>query len=134
MVDALAHVLADLVADLDLGQVVLGPADEQLEPGLGRGRLEQLALAVDGQVRRIACRVREDGRVAQAGELVDDLPRLTPLEHGHDELLVVGGQLDGALGGGLVGDGGRLDPERGARPGHTTADQGSATGTQDGRG
>ena len=53
----LADVLADLVADLDLGQVVAGPLDEQLEPPLDVGRLEQLALALVGEVRRPAGRV-----------------------------------------------------------------------------
>ena len=47
LLHALADVLADLVGELGLGEVVAGPGDQGLEPLLDVGVLEQLALLLD---------------------------------------------------------------------------------------
>ncbi len=98
LLQALAHVTVDLLGDLDLGLVLLGPLDEQLEPALDVGRLEQLALALVVQVRRPAGRVGDRLGVGERAEGVDDLPGLAALQLGDDQLLVLGGQLAHALG------------------------------------
>ena len=54
LLHALAHVLTDLVGELDLGEVLARPADQGLEPRLHVRGLEQLALAVHREVRRVA--------------------------------------------------------------------------------
>ena len=60
----LADVLADLVGDLGLGEVVAGPGDDRLEPLLDVRGLQQLALLLVGEVRRVAGRVRDRAGVA----------------------------------------------------------------------
>src|SRR5258705_128194 len=67
----LADVLADLVGDLGLGQMVAGPRDHGLEPLLDVRRLEELALLLVGEVRRVAGRVRDRARVAHLVDGVD---------------------------------------------------------------
>ena len=125
LLHALADVLADLVGELDLGEVLAGPPDQRLEPRLHVGGLEQLALAVDREVRRVAGGVGDRGRVGHLVDRVDDLPGLAPLEHGDDQPLVLLGQLAGAVGDVLV-DRLDLDPQRRAGPGHAGADPAAA--------
>ena len=106
----LADVLTDLVGELGLGEVVAGPADQRLETRLDVGVLEELALAVRGEVRRVAGRVRDRAGVGHLVDLVDDLPGLAALEHGDDEPLVLLRELAGVVGD-VVLDGLDLDPE-----------------------
>ena len=134
LLHALADVLADLLGDVQLGEVLLRPLDQQFQAALdGRG-LEELALAVGGEVRRVAGGVRDDGRVRQRGERVDDLPRLAALQDGDHELLVLGDELLGPRGRVLLVDGGGLHPERRARAGHAGPDAGTPAGPQHGGG
>ena len=136
LLHALADVLADLVGDLDLGEVLPGPLDQHRQPLLDVGRLEQLPLAVVGQVRRVAGRVRDGTGVGHAVHRVDDLPGLAALEHGHDEPLVLLRELAGVLGDVLVllGDDVDLDPQRRAGAGDAAADAAALLGLEDGRG
>ena len=89
LLHALAHVLGDLVVDLDLGQVVAGPVDQHAQPLGDIGRLQQLPLLHIGQVGRVSGRVRQRRRIGQAVDVVDDLPGLAPLQHGQQQLLVL---------------------------------------------
>ena len=57
LLHALAHVLGDLVVDLDLGEVVAGPVDQHAQPLGDIGGLQQLPLLHVGQVRRVTGRV-----------------------------------------------------------------------------
>ena len=114
LLHALADVLTDLVGELDLGEVLPRPADQGLEPRLHVRGLEQLALAVHREVRRVAGRVGDHGGVGHLVDGVDDLPGLAPLEHGDDQPLVLLGELAGAIGDLVVHRLG-LDPQRRAR-------------------
>ena len=129
LLHALADVLADLVGDLLLGEVLTGPLDEAGQPLLDVGSLEKLALAVDREVRRVAGRVRDAARVAHLGHRVDDLPGLTALEDRDDESLVLLGELTGVLRHVLV-DGVDLDPEGRAGARHAAADAAALLGLQ----
>ena len=118
LLHALADVLTDLVGDLGLGEVVPRPADQGLEPRLHVGVLQQLPLAVDGEVRRVAGGVGDRARVGHLVDRVDDLPGLAPLEHGDDQPLVLLGELTGTIGDVVVD---RLDlhPQGRTGPGDT---------------
>ena len=134
LLDRLPDVLADLLVDVGLGQVVAGPLDQQRQPLLGVGRLEQLALAVHREVRRPAGRVGQRRRVVDRVHRVDDLPGLALLEHGDDELLVLRGELDGPLGHGWLVHVLDLDPQGRTGTGDAAADAGPPTGAQHSRG
>ena len=98
-----------------------------VEPLLDVGRLEELALLLVGEVRRVAGRVGDAARVAHLVDRVDDLPGLATLEHGDDEPLVLLGELAGVVADGLL-DRLDLDPQGGARAGHAAADAGASPG------
>ena len=127
LLHAVADLLADLVGELRLGEVLAGPGDERLEALLDVGGLQQLALAVVGEVRRVAGRVGDRAGVGHPVHGVDDLPGLAALEHGDDEPLVLLGQLAGAVGDVLV-DRLDLDPQGGAGAGDPAADAGALLG------
>jgi hypothetical protein len=111
--------------------VLAGPLDEVRESLLDVGRLEELALAVVGEVRRVAGRVRDGAGVVHLVHGVDDLPGLAALEDGDDEPLVLLGELAGVAGDvrGLV-DGLDLDPQRGAGAGDPAADAAALLGLE----
>ena len=134
LVHALAHVVADLLADLQLGEVLAGPADDQIQALLDVGRLEQFALVLGGQVRRVAGQVGEFGRVGDPLHRVDHLPRVAALQDGDDQPLVLGGEFAGA--GRRLGfvDRRGLDPQRRTRPADTGSDPGPGAGAQHRRG
>ena len=132
LVHTLAYVVADLLADLELGQVLARPFRDEGETGGDVGGLEQLALLLVGQVRRVAGQVGELGRVADLLDGVDDLPGVAPLQDRDDDLLVVVGQVADGVGDRLVLDGLGLDPQRGAGSGDAGADPGAAAGAQHG--
>ncbi len=134
LLDRLPDIGLDLVADLGLGQEIAGPLDEQLQPRLDIRGLQQLTLAVTGQVRRPARGVGQVTGVVDGADRVDDLPRLAALQNRDDQLLVLGGQLTGRVTRLAGFDGLRLDPQRGAGTGHTTADLGAYADPQHGRG
>ena len=93
LLHALADVVGDLVVDLGLGEVVLGPLDQRGQPLGDVGGLQQLPLLLVGQVGRVAGQVGQGGRVGDPVDGVDDLPGVTPLQGGDDQRLVLGGQL-----------------------------------------
>ncbi len=134
LVDALLHRLRDLLVDLALGEVGARPLDQQGQPQLDLRGLEELALLLEVEVRRIARGVRECARVGQALHGVDDLPRVALLQDRHEQALVVAGQLAYLLGDRLVVDQLGLDPERGARAGHAALDVGALLGLDHGAG
>ena len=107
-----------------------GPRDHGLEPLLDVRGLEELPLALQGEVRRVAGGVRDRARVGHLVDLVDDLPGLAALEHGDDEPLVLLGQLAGVLGDVVLG-GLDLDPEGRAGAGDAAADPGAPVGLED---
>ena len=121
-------------ADVHLGQVRPGPADQQLQTCCHVGGLEHLALLLVGQVRRPAGRVGQHRRVGHLLDGVDHLPGVPLLQVGDDQRLVLGGELLGAVGGRLVVDEFGLHPERGTRAGHPGADPGAAAGAEHGGG
>ena len=108
LVHALAHVVADLLGHLELGEVVAGPAQDRREPRLDVGRLEQLALLLVAQVRRVAGHVGQLGGVGDPLHGVDHLPGVAALQDRDDHPLVLLGQLAH-----VVGDG---CPPRPSRP------------------
>ena len=89
----LVHVLRDVVADLppelDLGQRVTRPREGALEPQLDVERLEQLDLALQRQVRRVARRVRQRAGVLDRAQERDDAAGTARLEDllDHDAVL-----------------------------------------------
>ena len=93
-------------------------ADQQLEPLLDVRGLEQLALLLVGEVRRVAGRVGDRARVGHPLDGVDDLPGLAALQHGDDQPLVLLGELAGVVG--------RRSP-RPARPRPTARRRGRCT-------
>ncbi|SKY68933.1 Uncharacterised protein [Mycobacteroides abscessus subsp. abscessus] len=127
-----ADVVGDLVGDLGLGDVLAGPVDQQLQSFTDIRRLEELSLLDVVEPRRVARRVGEIRRVGHLVDRVDDLPRLTTLQHGQYELLVLGGQRLG-LGRRLdVVDLGYLDPQCVAVAGGSGADVGARFALDDG--
>jgi hypothetical protein len=115
------HVRADLVGHLDLGEMLAGPGDDGLEALVDVGRLQQLALAVVGQVRRVPGRVRDGARIGHGVHGVDDLPRLATLEQRDDKALVLLSELARTVADRL-GDRLDLDPQGGARAGDSASD------------
>ena len=105
--DALADVLADLLRDLLLGDVLLGPLDQQLEAALHVGLGEQLRLLRVVEVRRPTGQVGQCTGVRGALDVVDHLPRAALLQDRHDQRLVLLGELEHPPGRRRVGD--RLD-------------------------
>lgn len=126
LLHALAHVLGDLVADLDLGQMRAGPVDQHPQPLGHIDRFQQLALLRAGQVGRVAGGVGQRRRVGQPVDVVDDLPGLAALQHGQQQLLVLRGQRLDLVGDRGVGHRGRLHPQRRAGPGRAGPDLGPA--------
>ena len=84
--------------------------------------LQQGALLLVRQPRRVARRVRQRGGIGELVDRVDDLPGLTALQHREHDLLVLGGELAGALGDGGLLDEVDLDPQRRPGPGGPGAD------------
>ena len=115
LVHAVADVVADLVGHLELGEVLAGPLGDAFEPGRHIGRLEQVALLLQGQVGRVSGQVGDVGRIVDALHRVDHLPGVAPLQDRDHEPLELSGQLAGVLGRLGVVDRCGLDPERGAR-------------------
>ena len=130
LVHALADVVADLLGDLELGEVLARPAEDEVQPGLDVGGLQQLALLLVGEVGGVAGGVGELGRVGDPLHGVDDLPGVAALQDRDDELLVLGGELADLLGDRRVLDRLGLDPQRGAGAGHAGAEPGPAAGAQ----
>ncbi len=93
-VHALLHVLADRLGDVELGEVLAGEADDELEPLAHVDRREHSALLVGRQVRRVTRRVGEQRQVADAGDAVDQLGRAALVEDRGDEALVLAGELE----------------------------------------
>ncbi len=133
LVHAGADVLGDLVVDLDLGQVFAHPVDEHPQPLGHVGGLQQLPLLHVGEVRRVAGGVGQCRGVGQAVDVVDDLPGLAALQHRQHQLLVLGRERLGLVGGRLLHlvD---LDPQRRTRPGGAGADVGPLLTADDGGG
>ncbi len=136
-----ADVLGDLVGDLDLGEVLAGPVDQQPQPLGDVDGLQQLALLHVTEIGRVARGVGQCRRIGDAVDVVDDLPGLAALQHGQQQLLVLGGQGLDRVGGGAVGTVGTrsalgglgdLDPQRRARPGGAGADVRAAFAAHDG--
>ena len=115
----LVHVLRDVVADapaqLDLGQRVAGPGERALEPQLDVERLEQLDLALEREVGRVAGGVRQRARVLDRAQERDDAAGTARLEDLLDHDAVLAGELVRVLadlvGVGVLGD---RDAERAA--------------------
>src|SRR5258707_211628 len=72
LVHVLGHVVADLAPQLDLGQRVASPGEGALQPQLDVERLEQLDLALEREVGRVARGVRERARVLDRAQERDD--------------------------------------------------------------
>ncbi len=122
LLHALADVLGDLLRDLLLRDVLLGPLDDQLEPLHHVGLGEQLRLVLEVEVGRPA---RGVGELAGVGDLlhrVDHLPGTPLLQDADDQGLVLLGELGHPAGDRLVGHEGGLHPQRRARPGDAGPD------------
>ena len=89
LVHVLGDVVADLAPELDLGQRVTRPGEGALEPQLDVERLEQLDLALQRQVRRVAGRVGQGTGVLDRAQERDDAAGTARLEDllDHDAVL-----------------------------------------------
>ena len=122
LLHALGDVLADGLGHVQLGQVVAGPADRQLQPLRHIGGLQQGELLLGGQVRGVAGPVGDHRRVVELFEGIDHLPQAALAEHADDQGLVLLGQLRGAAAQAGLLDHSALDPQRRAGPGRARAD------------
>ena len=122
LLHALRDVLADGFGDVELGQVLAGPADDQLQPLDQVGGLEQLQLLLGGEVAGVPGVVGDRRRVVQLLDHVDDLPRAALLQDPGDQGLVLLGQLVGPRAAAGLLDHRALDPERGTRTRGARAD------------
>ncbi len=113
LLHALLDVLADRLRDVQLGHVLLGPADDQLQPLDQVRGLQDLQLLRGVQVGRVAGPVGDGRRVVQLLDRVHDLPGPAVLEHGDDQRLVFLGQLVSARAAAGLFDHCALDPEGG---------------------
>ena len=112
LLHALGDVLADGLGHLQLSEVLLGPADDELKPLDQIRGLEHLQLLCDGQVVGVADPVRDRRSVVELLDRVDDLPRAALLQDPGDQGLVLLGQFVGPRPAAGVLDHGALHPER----------------------
>ena len=128
LIHALLDVLADGLGHVELGEMLLRPADDQFQALDQVGRLQHLQLLRRAEVTGVAGVVRDRGGVGDLLDHVDDLPQAPLLQDRGDQGLVLLGQLIGTRAAPGLVHRGALDPERGARargaradldPGHT---------------
>ncbi len=131
LLHALAHVGADLVLELDVGERVLGPAGDQLEPFLDVEGLEHLDLPLEAQVGRVAARVGDLTGVVDTPEELRDLRHAAGVDDVLDHRSVLPGELPGSRCGLALVDRVGLDPHRLARAGHADADHGARQSADD---
>ena len=132
LVHALADVVLDLLGDVELGEVLARPLEHPRQARLDVGGLEELALLLVGEVRRVAGHVGQLRGVGDPLDGVDDLPGVAPLQDRDDDALVLLGELADVVGDGSLVDGLGLDPQRRAGAGHAGADADALTGAQHG--
>ncbi len=112
LLHALGDVLADGLGHLELGQLLLGPADHELQALDQVSGLEQLQLLRGREVAGVARAVRDRGRVGELLNRVDDLPGAALLQHAGDQGLVLLGQFVGPRAAAGLLDHGALHPQR----------------------
>ena len=98
LVHALAHVVLDLLGHVELGEVLARPLEHQRQARLDVGGLQQLALLLVAEVRRVAGHVGQLGGVGHPLDGVDDLPGVAPLQDRDHDPLVLLGQLADVVG------------------------------------
>ncbi len=130
LVHPLADVVADLLGDLELGEVVARPGQHERQPAGDVGGLEQLALLLVTEVRRVAGQVGQLGGVGDPLHGVDHLPGVAALQDRDDDLAVVLGQRAHLVGDLLVLDGLGLHPQRGAGARHSRTQPGPSARAQ----
>ena len=115
LLHALGDVVADAPAQLDLAERVARPGERALEPQLDVERLEQLELALQREVGRVAGGVRQRARLLDGAQERDDAARAARLEDLLDDDAVLACELVRVLadlvGVGVLGD---VDAERAA--------------------
>ena len=131
LLHALLDIGADALADRQVAEGLLGPAEHQTQPRLDVGRLEHLDLLLELEVGRVAGGIGERVGVGHGREHRDDTGGTAGLEDVLDDGAVLLGQLEGGLGHGLGVDGLDLHPQGGAGAGDAGADASAALATDD---
>ena len=126
LLDALAHVLADLLVDLEFGQSFLRPLEHLLEASLDVDGLEQLDLALEGEVGPPAGEVGELRRILDVVQHLGEAPAPEPVEQRADDRTDISRELDGPLRGRTLVDGLGVDPQRRRGADDTGTDVGAA--------
>ena len=84
LVEVVAHLGADLVLQLEVGEHLARPRDRELEARLDVDRLEQLDALLHREVGRVRGRVGQRAGLVDTGEHVGDAARAAVLEHALD--------------------------------------------------
>ena len=125
LLHALADVGADLVLQLQVGEHVLRPAQDQLEARLDVERLQHLDLLLDREVGRVAGGVGHGAGLRDAAQELGDGGDAARLDDVLDHRPVLAGELRLSFGRRAVERRLDLDPRGLAGPGHAQADGGT---------
>ena len=98
LVEIVGDVGADLVLQLEVGERLPHPREDQLEARLDVDRLEQLDALLHRQLGRVRGGVGQLTGIVDAGEHVGDAARAAVFEDRLDDGLVLARQLEGARG------------------------------------
>ena len=130
LVEALAHVVADLLDQLVLGERLLGPAEHEAHAIGHVDGLEQLDLALGGELGPPADEVGQPTGIVgvDAAEDAADLPVAEVLEQGAQGRPQLGAEGLGLVGRGRLLDALGGDPQAGAGADHAGAEPGPARG------
>ena len=120
---AVGHLVSDLLLHLHLGERVLRPLEDELQPALDVDRLEDLDLPLEGEIGRIARDVRDLSRIRQPPEELGDGGDAARFDDALDRGAVLAGERFRPFGRGLIRDGLELNPRRFAGAGHADADR-----------
>ena len=111
LLHAVGDVAADALGQLELGEGLLGPGQDLLDPLGDVGRLQQLDLALDVEVGPPAGRVGQRAGLVDARQQVVEAPTTDVLGDGAERGPQLAAQLEGALGGLALLDGVGGEPE-----------------------
>ncbi len=123
LLEAVRHLVADLLLHLHLGEGVLRPLEDELEPALDVDRLEDLDLPLEGEIRRVPRDVRDLSGIGQAPEELGDGGDAPGLDDALDRRAILARERFRPFGRGLVRDGLELNPRRFAGAGDADADR-----------
>ena len=130
---AVVHLTGDRGGDLGLGQRIADPAEDERDPRFDVHRLEQLDLALDGQVGPPAGQVGQRRRSVDLVEHRGQAAASQLLEERTGDLTELLGELDGAGRWVRLGDRVGLDEQGGAGADHAGTHPGPAGGADDER-